>query len=79
MKMFYRNSQKRLKWKIGGTLLTIVGITIILFSLFSSKATPKLIHLAQTNINNYVDHSASDYQKLIVETEDLNILSIKEI
>ena len=78
MKMFYRNSQKRLKWKIGGTLLTIVGITIILFSLFSSKATPKLIHLAQTNINKYVDHLASDYQKIIVETEDLNILTIKE-
>ena len=49
-----------------------------MFILFSSKATPKLVYLAKTNINKYVDHLASDYQKIIVETEDLNILTIKE-
>ena len=78
MKMFYRNPSKKLKWQIGGTIFAVVGITIILFILFSSKATPKLVYLAKTNINKYVDHLASDYQKIIVETEDLNILTIKE-
>ena len=78
MKMFYRNPLKKLKWQIGGTIFAVVGITIILFILFSSKATPKLVYLAKTNINKYVDHLASDYQKIIVETEDLNILTIKE-
>lgn len=76
--MFYRNPSKKLKWQIGGTIFAVVGITIILFILFSSKATPKLVYLAKTNINKYVDHLASDYQKIIVETEDLNILTIKE-
>ena len=78
MKMFYRNPSKKLKWQIGGTIFAVVGITIILFILFSFKATPKLVYLAKTNINKYVDHLASDYQKIIVETEDLNILTIKE-
>ena len=78
MKMFYRNPSKKLKWQLVGTIFAVVGITIILFILFSPKATPKLVYLAKTNINKYVDHLASDYQKIIVETEDLNILTIKE-
>ncbi len=56
-----------LSLKFGMILGSIFLFLFFFFSTFSSKVTPKLIHIAELNINKYVEQTASDFKLFTLE------------
>ncbi len=78
MKTFYSKKKSSILLKLFLIGLTIVIFVILLFVKFNKYATPRIIHLAETKMNKYIEHISSDYRKIISDTENLNLITIKE-
>lgn len=62
-----KRKKKTKSKKIGITIILITIQIMILFTWFSKVATPKLVHVAELNINKYIEHIASDFKLFILE------------
>lgn len=56
----------------------IVVIAILIFNRFCTYTTPLLVSYTEIKMNDYLENVASNYQKLITETENLELLKVKE-
>ena len=70
--------KKNLSMKIGILFVCIFFLVYQMFSWFSNKASPKLITVAEKNIEKYVTHVASDFKLLLEKNNTDQFLIVKE-
>ena len=59
-------------------IFLIILIAILMFKQFCDDTTPLLLSYTEIKMNDYLESIASDYEKIMTETENLNLLEVKE-
>ena len=59
-------------------IFLIILIAILIFKQFCDDTTPLLLSYTEIKMNDYLESIASDYEKIMTETENLNLLEVKE-
>ncbi len=75
---FKKYRKKESSLKLGIIILSVLFLVFFMFSWFSKKASPKMIHLAQLNLERYIAHVTSDFKILIEKNYSDQFLNITE-
>ena len=67
MKNFYVKTKMSNKRKLFLIVILIIVAFFLLFQWFNSKVSPKLIYIAQKNLDKYVDEFTNDYKTYNVD------------
>lgn len=59
-------------------IFLIILIAILMFKQFCDDTTSLLLSYTEIKMNDYLESIASDYEKIMTETENLNLLEVKE-
>ncbi len=70
MKNFYVKTKMSNKRKLFLIVILIIVAFFLLFQWFNSKVSPKLIYIAQKNLDKYVEGIASDFQIFLDESQE---------
>lgn len=68
-----------ISYKIGMMIFSICFLVFTFLKNFNENMTPKLLYLAELNINKYIEHTASDFKRFLLEKDFADhFLTIKE-
>ena len=75
---FKKYKKNKSSLKLGIIILFILFLVFFMFSWFSKEASPKMIHLAQLNLEKYIAHVTSDFKILLEKNYSDQFLNITE-